>query len=145
MFSLIIVIFSIALAVALVALSMYHGGDVLNKGRLEARAAQAVAEVQQINGAVTAYKAREGKAPDGMVALTGGPDGTGDKYLSSAIDGWGVAAPVVNLTAFEVSQLTGTEAENLSVCQSVNQKLGVSGVPECSTVTGKFSGCCVVN
>lgn len=60
MFSLIITIISIALVVALVAATMYHGGDVLTQGREKADAAAFVAGAQQISGASSMKLALEG-------------------------------------------------------------------------------------
>lgn len=51
MFALIIAIVSIALIVATVAATMYHGGDTLNQGRAKAEAAGLVAGGQQVAAA----------------------------------------------------------------------------------------------
>ena len=77
MFSLIITIVSIALVVALVAATMYHGGDVLTQGRVQADAAALVAGAQQITGATAMFEALESAPPADVAALV-----TAD-YLSS--------------------------------------------------------------
>lgn len=63
MFSLIISIISIALVVALVAATMYYGGDTLNQGRTEADAATVVSAAQQIGGAIQMHVALRGAEP----------------------------------------------------------------------------------
>lgn len=86
MFSLIITIISIALVVALVAATMYHGGDVLSEGRSEADAAGLVAGAQQITGAAAMHLALEGQAAADIDALVTA------KYLSSVpsiVGTWG--------------------------------------------------------
>ena len=60
MFSLIITIVSIALVVALVAATMYHGGDTLSQGRNSATAAEYVNGAHQIASAITILKAQNG-------------------------------------------------------------------------------------
>lgn len=61
MFSLIIAIVSIALVVALVAATMYHGGDTLTSGRAQADAAGLVAGAEQIAGAYHLGKTLSGQ------------------------------------------------------------------------------------
>jgi hypothetical protein len=51
LFSLIITIVAIALVVALVAATMYHGGDTLTQGRASSTASELVSGAQQIAGA----------------------------------------------------------------------------------------------
>ena len=84
MFSLIITIISIALVVALVAATMYYGGDTLNQGRAQADAATLVSAAQQITGAVQMHVALEASQPADLAALVNAD------YLSSvpaALDG----------------------------------------------------------
>ena len=69
MFSLIITIVSIALVVALVAATMYYGGDTLTQGRTQADAAAFVAGAQQITGAASMFVALEGAAPANIAEL----------------------------------------------------------------------------
>ena len=77
MFSLIITIVSIALVVALVAATMYHGGDTLTQGRTTANAAQFVAGAMQIGGAAVMYKSLEGTDSPDIPTLVS------KKYLAS--------------------------------------------------------------
>lgn len=65
MFSLIITIVSIALVVALVAATMYYGGDTLGQGRASADAAAFVTGAQQLGAAITTHAAF-----GGVTALT---------------------------------------------------------------------------
>lgn len=137
MFGLIISIISVAIIVALVAATMYFGGDVSSQGREEAEVAQALNELGQIKAAVTAFTANEGRAPTGLDELT-------PKYLQSIPDGWGGDVP--SQVAFESSQLlTGTEPDKLTKCNAINQRLGYtfSSPPSCSSISANYSGCCV--
>ena len=77
MFSLIITIVSIALVVALVAATMYYGGDTLTQGRTQADAAAFVAGAQQITGSASMFTALEGAAPAALQDLVD------EDYLSS--------------------------------------------------------------
>lgn len=69
MFSLIITIVSIALVVALVAATMYHGGDTLTQGRTSAQASELVTSAQQIAGAYRMDQALNAKNPISMAEL----------------------------------------------------------------------------
>ncbi len=69
MFSLIITIVSIALVVALVAATLYHGGDTLTQGRVTAKASEYVAGAQQIAGAYTMNQALNGQNAATVQAL----------------------------------------------------------------------------
>ena len=99
MFSLIITIVSIALVVALVAATMYYGGDTLTQGRTQADAAAFVAGAQQITGAASMFTALEGAAPDDLQDLVD------QDYLSSiptaefAAAGWALDPVARTLTA----------------------------------------------
>lgn len=63
MFSLIITIASIALVVALVAATLYHGGDVLTKGQDAAAAAEVITQGQQVLAAAVVYNSERGQWP----------------------------------------------------------------------------------
>lgn len=56
MFSLIIVIFTIALLAVLVLASMYYGGESLTEGTAKANAARYLNEANQITAAASLYK-----------------------------------------------------------------------------------------
>ena len=121
MFSLIITIVSIALVVALVAATMYHGGDTLTQGRVTADAAAFVSGAQQVGGAATMYLSLEGSAPADVAALVT------KSYLASA--------PVVKGTALALAtEVIGTKTVNTvestvtsaAVCQQINKAAGIT-------------------
>lgn len=95
MFSLIISIVAIALVVALVAATMYHGGDVLTSGRNRADAAAFVTGAQQIAGAAQMFLSLEGSLP---TSINGASDATSlvtKGYLATVPDikgTWGTLA-----------------------------------------------------
>ncbi len=67
MFSLIIVIISIALIAALAITTLFFGGDVFLKGTSDAEAAQYINESSQISAAVRLFQAeRLGEMPDDL-------------------------------------------------------------------------------
>jgi len=112
MFSLIITIVSIALVVALVAATMYYGGDTLTQGRTQADAAAFVAGAQQITGAASMFIALEGAAPADIDALVT------QNYLSSlpsaefaAGETWDLDTGARTLTAVVASADVCTELE----------------------------------
>lgn len=138
MFSLIITIAAVALVVALVAATMYHGGsETMTKGKQEAEVAQSLNELTQIKAALTQYYADTGTQATSLQSLV-------PKYLSSIPEGWGVEVP--SQVAFESSRLlSGTEEQKLTSCQQINAKLGMTGAPpSCEAIDANFSGCCVV-
>ncbi len=112
MFSLIITIISIALVVALVAATMYHGGDVLSEGRAEADAAAVVAGAQQISGAATMQLALDAANTDLAGLVTA-------KYLSSipSIPGGETTDWTLNTTTKTVSIGTGVLSD--AVCDAI--------------------------
>lgn len=69
MFSLIITIVSIALVVALVAATMYSGGDTLTQGRARADASAYISGAQQISAAAIVYSSNEGATPTSLADL----------------------------------------------------------------------------
>lgn len=117
MFSLIITIVSIALVVALVAATMYHGGDTLTQGRTTADAAAFVAGAQQVGGAQVMHLSLEG-AEAATVA-----DLVTTKYLASA--------PVVKTTATgqwlldTTNDLVTIPVASAEVCQAINKAAGL--------------------
>lgn len=139
MFSLIITVISVALVVALIVSMMYHGGDVYDKGQVEARAAQSVNEVSQIQAAMVSYNANTGEQVPNIATLA--PD-----YLKTVPTGWG-STSLPSQTAFEASLLNqGSDAANLAVCEQVNVKLGKTATPPlCSEIASDYAGCCVEN
>ena len=134
MFSLIITIVSIALVVALVAATMYHGGDTLTQGRVTADAAAFVSGAQQIAGAQVMHLSLEGVA---ATTVTGGAAGTDlvlDKYLASA--------PVVKGGAWTLdttNKLVTNVATTDAVCTQLNKSAGVDAAKLSSAVATDFA------
>lgn len=138
MFSLIISIVAIALVVALIIATMFHGGDIMSKGSFETQVAQHINDMNQISAAATAYNVMNGVQPTKLSQLV-------PSYLATIPDGW---SPDAGLTGFEASKLTtGTAATQLSVCQAINERMGFSDTtpPDCTSIPQNFNGCCVVN
>lgn len=132
MFSLIITIVSIALVVALVAATMYHGGDTLTQGRTTADAAAFVSGGQQIAGAQVMRLSLVGtEAADVATLIT-------DKYLSSA--------PVIQGSAWVIDTannlLTSTVTED-AVCIAINKSAGFADATavDAATVGSQSYGC----
>lgn len=123
MFSLIITIVSIALVVALVAATMYHGGDTLTQGRVTADAAAFVSGAQQIAGAQVMHLSLEGKAASTVSGGDAGTDLVLDKYLASA--------PVVKAAAGSdwtidtTAKLVKNTVDSDAVCAQINKSAGV--------------------
>lgn len=137
MFSLIITIVSIALVVALVAATMYHGGDTLTQGRAKADAAAFVSGAQQVSGAAVMYQSLEGvEAADTAALVTG-------KYLSSVPSVKGSGLVIADVGGQRVAQ-SGVDAQD--VCVAINKSSGLSDAEAATTAaantvpTGAF-GC----
>jgi hypothetical protein len=124
MFSLIITIVSIALVVALVAATMYHGGDTLTQGRASAQASAYVTGAEQIAGAYQMNQALNGpeilKARDlvtakmlsSVPALFTEADWNGAIWLKGADD-----APFSRV-------MSPTENLTIEVCQALDKMAG---------------------
>jgi len=131
MFSLIITIVSIALVVALVAATMYHGGDTLTQGRTTADAAAFVSGAQQVGGAAVMYQSLESQPAANVAALT-------PKYLASA--------PVVKGDALELKKV-GTmnvvfsKVASTDVCEQINKTAGAADPKNVADITGLAYGC----
>lgn len=69
MFSLIVVIISIALVITLVAATLYSGGDMFSQGKDSARAARITSQAQQITIASDAFNADQSRFPDSIQEL----------------------------------------------------------------------------
>ncbi len=114
MFSLIITIVSIALVVALVAATMYHGGDTLTQGRTTADAAAFVSGAQQIGGAAVMHLSLESAEAADVATLIS------KKYLASA--------PVVKGTAWAIdtaANLVSSTVDSAEVCSQINKSAGL--------------------
>lgn len=120
MFSLIIAIVSIALVVAIVAATMFHGGG-MEKANVEAKAAGLMSQSQQILAATTFYRdANQGQSPANLEALA--PD-----FLRTIPAGWtSVDGYVVTSVGNEISD---------EACLVYNKKRDVPLVPSCSDAT----------
>ena len=134
MFSLIITIVSIALVVALVAATMYHGGDTLTQGRTTADAAAFVSGAQQVGGAAVMYQSLESQPAADVAALT-------PKYLASA--------PVVKGTALALGKVGNqnvvtSEVTSADVCTQINKTAGAA-TPEAVTDIGALAYGCITN
>ena len=145
MFSLIITIVSIALVVALVAATMYHGGDTLTQGRTTADAAAFVSGAQQIGGAQVMHISLESVPADTVVGGTAGKDLVADKYLASA--------PVVKSKSGvtwaldTINKLVTNTVATRAVCLAIDKSAGVDATKLAAAVagtgeiaTGDFSG-----
>ncbi len=115
MFSLIITIVSIALVVALVAATMYHGGDTLTQGRTTADAAAFVSGAQQVGGAAVMHLSLVGTEAATVQALVDAD------YLASA--------PVVEGGAWAIDTATNTISSvvtSAAVCNQINLTAGLT-------------------
>ena len=116
MFSLIITVVSIALVVALVAATLYHG-DGADKGKDQAKAAGLMAQAQQIESARIAYSANTGAAVANLDDLV-------PSYLRSLPAGWAaVEGFVVSTPENKISD---------DACRAFNAKQQIEGIPSCS-------------
>lgn len=138
MFSLIITIVAVALVVAVLAATLYHGGaETLTKGKQQAEVARSLNELAQIKSALTQYHADTGEYAKTIGDLA-------PKYLASVPKGWGVEVP--SQVAFESSRLLqGTEEQKLDSCREINTKLNLTAEPpSCADIDENFTGCCMV-
>lgn len=130
MFSLIITIASIALVVALVAATLFHGGDVLTKGQDAAAAAEIITQGQQVLAAAVFYNSEHGQWPANEQELLDGgylkslPTFTAEKpkfelissaYAEDTSKTWTMPFERVPLFKLMVSVPEG-------VCREVNQQ-----------------------
>lgn len=142
MFSLILVVASIGLIIGLVFITMNYGGnETLDKGKIEAAAAQAVNEMNQIRTAIVTYQANQGEAPPSLEALTT------SQYLSKIPDGWGTADPVsvpwADGLRIETRQLSADNEDRAAlICDVINERLN-QATPSCTALPASFMGCCV--
>ncbi|KWA84083.1 hypothetical protein WL29_22215 [Burkholderia ubonensis] len=123
MFSLIIAIVSIALVVALVAATMYYGGDSLTQGRTTADAAAFVSGAQQIAGAQTMHLSLTGTPAATVSGGVAGSDLVLDKYLASAPVVKADAAGVWTLDT--VNRLVTDIVASNAICIQINKSAGV--------------------
>lgn len=119
MFSLVIVIVSIALVAALALATLYYGGSSLNKGSGTADAAQLINTGQQISSALLLRDTDvvAGALPSGTVTLASLEAGG---YLRQPPQGWSVGC---SGGLCQVQKPLGPDAEE--ACRSVNAKSGL--------------------
>jgi hypothetical protein len=121
MFTLIIAIISIALIVATIAATMYHGGDTLTQGRTAADAAAFVTGAQQISGAEVMHLSLTSTDATTVSGGVAGTDLVVDKYLNSA--------PVVKGGAWlldPVNKLVTSTVTDSAVCIQINKAAGMA-------------------
>lgn len=116
MFSLIITIVSIALVVALVAATMYHGGDTLTQGRNAASASAFVNGAEQIAGGYKMHQALNGQYANSVADLvTAG-------MLSAAPTGLELV-PADSMGAYGAHVRTA-ETQTIEVCRELDKMNG---------------------
>lgn len=143
MFSLLIVVISIAIVTAITLAVMYYGGsEVQTKGQDHSLAARGLNEIAQIRTAILAYQISENSNPSSLQDLVDG------KYIGSIPDGWSDKlsdSGEVIITTDSIS--LGDETRDAHICSLINDRLGVHPVgespPSCSAVPDGFLGCCV--
>ena len=133
MFSLIITIVSIALVVALVAATMYHGGDTLTQGRTTADAAAFVTGAQQVGGAAVMFQSLESTEALAVTELVT------KKYLASApvVKGTALAIPAAAADANIVSSTVASDA----VCEQINKTAGAADPKAVTAIADLAYGC----
>ena len=130
MFSLIITIVSIALVVALVAATMYHGGDTLTQGRNSADASAYVNGAQQVAAAAVMQDTTTGALPADAAAQVAG------KFLTSIPVVKGVT-PAIDGVARTISYTGVTPA----VCTQINSNAGSATPSAQLDLAGVTYGC----
>lgn len=118
MFSLIIAIVSIALIVALVAATMYHGGDTLTQGRAKADAAAIVAGAQQVSGAAVMHLSLEGTRAANIGALVTA------KYLASIPTTGNLTLATDTTDPLNTKYLVDGTTASDDVCVAINKAAG---------------------
>lgn len=118
MFSLIIVIISIALVAAIAIATLWYGGTQFSQGQNKAIAARVLNEGSQLLGATRIYQADHGNALPNSVQ-----DLVNAEYLRN-IEGlqteWSMT------TDYFV-----TSSVPYELCQEINRQIGVDSVPSC--------------
>lgn len=124
-FSLIVVLVSVALVAALVLAVVYYGGSSFLTSGSRAEAARVLNGANQITGAATAYKATTGDyAPDINALVT-------SQHLTSPPGNWTVYQGTVAI-----------EGIPTETCEAINKMVGVTGVPACSSLSSEQSSAC---
>lgn len=123
MFSLIIVIISIALVALLALAALYYGGTSFNKSTHTADTAKLLAQGQQLSSAMQLYFTDKGAYPTGTASDIENTLVSSGYLTQWPSSDWTVTDNYVTLTA---------TALDSNACLSMNQKLGVNTVPLCS-------------
>ena len=134
MFSLIITIISIALIAVLAIASVIYAGKALDNAQSTAKISQTIQEGAQIASAVQVYRVYEGAFPSGEASEIA-KELVEKKYLSTIPAGNWIFRP----------GLAVREDLDADMCQAVNAKLGVEGVPSCSNEDIKGKTVCCIN
>lgn len=135
MFSLIIVIISIALVAALALATLYYGGDLVGDGQARAQATKVIQESNQITGALELYKADNGAYPNG----------TSEQIEQTLLAGSYLKQIPSGEWNFETNFAVRSDLSEES-CQSINSKMGINTIPLCSdTSYNNRSVCCLEN
>lgn len=141
MFSLIITLISIALVTALTLATVLYVSATIPEQVTKARAGKLLIEAQQIDGAAQynglLYGPLTGSSEDAMQSLVDrnflrALPRTGSTYAMATGQAWALAQGFVYI------EITGEP----KTCEAVNAKLGISGVPACSSLPDTVGGCC---
>lgn len=122
MFSLIITIMAVALVAALVLATVYYANHFAQDGASRARSAKYLQEGNQLVGALEVYKTDH----DGQL-----PTGTNDDIKNALMQGNYLRGWPATEWGFTSDYAIRSEVDQAS-CQAVNDKIGVSGVPDCN-------------
>ena len=118
MFSLIIVVLSILLAILLVFALFFYGGRELNNAGIQATVDTLVNQGAQIEGATVLYQNdRAGISPQSTTNLVS------NGYLTNVPQNWSVTQSGVEIAYIAVN--------SPAVCIAFNAKYGINGVPSC--------------
>lgn len=127
MFSLIVVIVSIALVAVLALAVIYYGGSAFNTAGNGADVSKLLNEGQQISGAAVLHKVKTGDVAANIDELITG------QYLR--------AKPGANWQVYQDTAVVAGITQNS--CLSLNQKAGLSTIPLCTDpITVGNSLCC---
>lgn len=121
MFSLIITIISVALVAALALATLYYGGEFVTDGQARAALTKIMQEGNQVVGALELYKADNG----------GFPSGTSDEIKTQLVSQNYLTQIPSGDWEFRNDFAVRTDLDE-SACLSINKKVGVDLVPECT-------------
>lgn len=122
MFSIIITVIAIALVAALIAACVYYGGQFATDGSAKAKSARYLQEGNQLVGALELYKSDH----DGQL-----PTGTNEDIKNTLISGKYLKGWPEQEWGFTTDYAVRSEVDQ-NACKAVNDKIGISTVPDCS-------------